>query len=67
MLALEATLISIGLDSFVQVPYVLTDFTEMVIEGYTQDGWFSIPHNISKLLLDEKGLYGREHDLAIPN
>ena len=46
---------------------LLTDFTEMVIEGYTQDDWFSSPTNTSKLILDEKGLYWREHQLAIPD
>ena len=45
---------------------LLTDFTEMVIEGYTKDDWFTIPQNTDKFLLDEKGLYWRDHQLAIP-
>jgi hypothetical protein len=49
------------------VHQLLTDFTEMVIEGYTQDDWFSKPENTNKLILDEKGLYWREHQLAIPD
>jgi hypothetical protein len=46
---------------------LLTDFTEMVIEGYTKDDWFSIQKNTDKLLLDEKGLYWKNHQLAIPD
>ena len=34
---------------------LLTDFTEMVVERYNQDDWFSVPNNTDKLLLDEKG------------
>ena len=40
------------------VHQLLTDFTEMVIEGYTRDDWFSIPNNTSKLILDEKDCIG---------
>ena len=46
---------------------LLTDFTDMVIEGYTKDDWFTMPQNTDKLLLDEKGLYWRNHQLAIPD
>ena len=45
----------------------LTDFTDMVIEGYTQDDWYSIPVNTHKLILVEEGVYWREHQLAIPD
>lgn len=48
------------------VHQLLLDFTDMVIERYTQDNWFSIPININKLILDEKGLYWRKYQLAIP-
>ena len=46
---------------------LLTDFTEMIIEGYNQDDWFSVPNKTDKLLLDEKSLYWRNHQLAIPD
>ena len=59
--------IDIDIDDDETVHQLLTDFTEMVIEGYTQDDWFSVPNNTNKLLLDEKGLYWREHQLAIPD
>ena len=38
----------------------LTDFTDMVIEGYTRDDWYTIPANTNELILDEKVLIGED-------
>ena len=48
------------------VHQLLLDFTDMVIARYTQDNWFSIPINTNELILDEKGLYWRKYQSAIP-
>ena len=49
------------------VHQLLADFTGMVIEGYTQDNWFSLPTNANELFRDKTGLCWREHQLAIPD
>ena len=55
------------LEGHSQMQKLLTEFLELVKEGYTIDEWFDDQINVKSLTRDIQGLYWKQHQLVIPD